>query len=130
MGTSLESVNKMEGMSNIVRSGMWNLGPDERFLINQVSHRAEPEKALREIVDREGAISPVGQYAQLLLNVMPETIQKNQPIEDREVLPVLIVARNEEMLLPRTLKTLMDSAIESPLRRSRGYCAFQQCQHG
>ena len=112
MGTSLESVNKMEGMSNIVRSGMWNLGPDERFLINQVSHRAEPEKALREIVDREGAISPVGQYAQLLLNVMPETIQKNQPIEDRDVLPVLIVARNEEMLLPRTLKTLMDSAID------------------
>lgn len=86
--------------------------PHVRFAINQLANENEPEKKLQAIIDREGPKSATGQYAQLLLEVMPETIKNNRPIEGRDVLPVLIAARNEEHSLPQTLLSLVDSAIE------------------
>ncbi len=93
------------------QSYKWNLEFEKRALINQLVNEEQPEKELQDIINREGAGSPVGQYAKLLLNVMPETIREHQPLEDRYVLPVVICARNEEVSLPLTLKTLMDSAV-------------------
>ncbi len=93
------------------QSYKWNLEPEKRALINQLVNEEQPEKKLQDIINREGAGSPVGQYAKLLLNVMSETVRKNQPLEGRTVLPMVICARNEEVSLPLTLKTLMDSAV-------------------
>lgn len=89
----------------------WNLESGKRALMNRLVNEEQPEKKLQDAINREGAGSPTGQYAKLLLNVMPETIREHQPLEDRQVLPVVICARNEEVSLPLTLKTLMDSAI-------------------
>lgn len=102
----------MDGIS-ITKKHSWNnLGSDDRFLINNAAYGREPEKALRAIIERESLESPAGQYAQMLLNVMPGTIKMVQSMEERQVLPMLITARNEELSLPQTVKTLMESARE------------------
>ncbi|MBN1364602.1 MAG: glycosyltransferase [Syntrophaceae bacterium] len=98
-------------MNSQLQNHRLNLEPDKRVLINQIANRLQPEKKLQEVIDHESVASSIGQYAQILLNVMPETIQKAQPIEYRKILPILICARNEEISLPSTLKNLMNSAI-------------------
>jgi len=91
----------------------WNcLSADERVPINQLANGAEPAKELQKVIDHEGAASPAGQYAQMLLDVMPDTVQRVQRTEDKTVLPIQITARNEEISLPLTVKTLMHSAID------------------
>lgn len=101
----------MENIVPAAQSYRCNLGSDERFLINKIANGTDPAKELQVIINREGTASPTGQYAQLLLNIMPETIQEIQPIGNMKVFPVMITARNEEISLPRTVKTLIDSAM-------------------